>query len=275
VPYHYEAQPIMELAKQHLAKNPRLSICAFCSRMRRGTLYTACRRYGYNVLALGQHLDDLAESFVMSSFHNGMLRTMKVHYVIGRGDVRVIRPLCFVRESKTREFAKLMGLPIINENCPACFEAPKERQRTKLMLAAQEAVHPTLFSSLQRTMLPLLRVTATGAGPVGDDVLAQVRDLLGISAPGGAGGDDDDGEDGDYSEAAAAGLLSNSNSSSKPRGRKDTAAASDAVAGAAAAAADAVVPAADAAPPAAPAPASVAAEAAAEHATDETQVLLV
>ena len=37
------------------------SICSFCSRMKRGRIYAAARREGYNVLALGQHLDDLAE----------------------------------------------------------------------------------------------------------------------------------------------------------------------------------------------------------------------
>ena len=36
-------------------------------------------QHGYNVLALGQHLDDLAESFVMSAFNNGKLNTMKVN----------------------------------------------------------------------------------------------------------------------------------------------------------------------------------------------------
>ncbi len=37
------------------------SICSFCSRMKRGRIYHAARREGYNVLAMGQHLDDLAE----------------------------------------------------------------------------------------------------------------------------------------------------------------------------------------------------------------------
>ena len=37
------------------------SICSFCSRMKRGRLYACARREGYNVLAMGQHLDDLAE----------------------------------------------------------------------------------------------------------------------------------------------------------------------------------------------------------------------
>jgi len=31
---------------------------------------------------LGQHLDDLAESFIMSTLHNGQVRTMKAHYQI-------------------------------------------------------------------------------------------------------------------------------------------------------------------------------------------------
>lgn len=52
IPYFYEQQPIIELAKEKNAK----SICSWCSRMKRGILYNAARREGYNVLALGQHL---------------------------------------------------------------------------------------------------------------------------------------------------------------------------------------------------------------------------
>ena len=58
------------------------SICAFCSRMKRGRIYACARREGWNVLAFGQHLDDLAESFLMSAFHNGLLRTMKANYIV-------------------------------------------------------------------------------------------------------------------------------------------------------------------------------------------------
>ena len=52
----------MELAKS--LPYECASICSFCSRMKRGRIYTAARREGYNVLAMGQHLDDLAERFV-------------------------------------------------------------------------------------------------------------------------------------------------------------------------------------------------------------------
>uniref|UniRef100_A0A0G4HHN0 C2H2-type domain-containing protein n=1 Tax=Chromera velia CCMP2878 TaxID=1169474 RepID=A0A0G4HHN0_9ALVE len=85
VPYHFLSYPLIEMAKTRLQGT---SICAFCSRMKRGMLYSCMRKFGYSVLALGQHLDDVAESFVMSAFHNGQLNTMKAHYRIGKGDLR-------------------------------------------------------------------------------------------------------------------------------------------------------------------------------------------
>ena len=56
---------------------------------------------------------------------------MKANYKIEAGDVRVIRPLCYAREALTKDFARTNRLPIVNENCPACFEEPKERHRVK------------------------------------------------------------------------------------------------------------------------------------------------
>ena len=58
----------------------------------------------------------------MSCMHNGRLRTMKANYTSDRG-VRVIRPLVYVREMMTRAYADAMLLPVIEDNCPACFKA--------------------------------------------------------------------------------------------------------------------------------------------------------
>lgn len=150
IPYFYESQPIVELAAEKMTG--KKSLCAFCSRMKRGILYSCARKEGYNVLALGQHLDDLAESFLMSAFHNGLLRTMKANYTVKEGDLRVIRPLVYLRERMTKDYADKAALPIIYENCPACFAAPQERHRVKLLLASQEQLIPDLFSSLLRAM---------------------------------------------------------------------------------------------------------------------------
>ena len=39
--------------------------------------------------------------------------------------------------------------PCLPENCPACFEAPKERQRMKQLLAQQELLFPRLYWNLK------------------------------------------------------------------------------------------------------------------------------
>lgn len=154
VDYHYIKEPIVELAESHMDNN---SYCSFCARMKRGLMYKTCRDARYNVLALGQHLDDLAESFLMSAFFGGKLQTMKAHYQIDQGDLRVIRPLVYARERQLRDFAEAAKLPVIVENCPACFEKPTQREHMKQLLAAEEASNPQLFKSLKTTLLPLMR----------------------------------------------------------------------------------------------------------------------
>jgi tRNA 2-thiocytidine biosynthesis protein TtcA len=153
IDYHFVSEPIVELASKHMKKD---SFCAFCSRMRRGLMYKTARHNNYNVLALGQHLDDLAESFLMSALHGGRLKTMKAHYVNDDGDIRIIRPFVYVRERQLRDFASGANLPVIHDNCPACFAKPTQRQHMKELLASQEATYPNTFKTLLSTMKPLM-----------------------------------------------------------------------------------------------------------------------
>ena len=90
-----------------------------------------------------------AESFLMSAFHNGFLRTMKASYNNDEGDIRIIRPFVTTRERDISAFAHKVDLPIIPENCPACFSAPKERARVKQLLAAQVRPDSILVDSTQ------------------------------------------------------------------------------------------------------------------------------
>jgi tRNA 2-thiocytidine biosynthesis protein TtcA len=156
--WHYEQQPIMEEAKTRMTGD---SFCAYCARMKRGIMYRVCREQGYNVLALAQHLDDLAESFIMSAFHQGRLETMKAHYVNDAGDIRIIRPLVYARESQTGAFAIEAGLPVIPDSCPACFTAPTQREYFRQMLLLEEKRNKLLFKSLLSAMRPLMKGEST------------------------------------------------------------------------------------------------------------------
>lgn len=153
VPYHFLSEPIMDRAKGHMTKD---SYCSWCSRMKRGVMYGTARAQGYNVLALGQHLDDLAESFLLSAFHGGRLQTMKAHYVNDAGDIRIIRPLCYVRERQLLDFATTAQLPVIRDNCPACFRMPTQRAHMKALLSQEESHNKNLFQAILSTMRPLM-----------------------------------------------------------------------------------------------------------------------
>ena len=154
IEYHYRREPILDMAVAHMGNN---SYCAFCSRIKRGVIYNTARRHGFNVVALAQHLDDLAESFLMSAFFAGKLKTMKAHYVNDTGDLRVIRPLVYVRERMTDAFAGSNALPVIPDSCPACFSQPTQRQHMKQLLAREETQNRLLFKSLLSTLKPLMR----------------------------------------------------------------------------------------------------------------------
>ncbi len=158
IPYFYQQQDIETQAQTSMDGD---SFCSFCSRMKRGILYTTAREHGYNVLALAQHLDDLAESFLMSAFNNGKLQTMKAHYRINRQDLRVIRPLVYTRERQTTAYSEKAQLPVIMDNCPACFSKPTQREHMKQLLAKEETANSKLFNSLLQTLKPLMAIDHT------------------------------------------------------------------------------------------------------------------
>lgn len=153
ITYYYQSQPIVQRSISHMQKH---SHCTYCARIKRNIMYATARREGYNVLALAQHLDDIAESFLMSAFYSGQLRTMKAQYFNEQGDVRIVRPLLYVRERQTIAYAKEAGLPIIAESCPACVIKPVHRQHMKSWLAEEEKHNKLLFKNLLTTIKPLL-----------------------------------------------------------------------------------------------------------------------
>jgi len=153
IEYHYIRSNIVEKAATAGKDGGEVdSLCAFCARLKRGSLYSCAREHKYNKLVLAQHLDDICESFLMSIFNNGLCRTMKANYEVDEGGLNVIRPLVYARESQCRDFAKQANLPVINENCPACFEEPKERARVKKLLSKEEGLNSSIFDNMRRAL---------------------------------------------------------------------------------------------------------------------------
>ena len=141
---------IFELSKEKIRKNS--SFCSFFSRMRRGSLYSYAKKNNFNKLALGHHLDDIAESFFMNLFYNGALRTMPPKYKAYNG-IEVIRPLINIRERQLKDCVDMNQIPTIgDEACPAMnfdVKMPYARFDMKKILKDYESKFPNLFLSLQ------------------------------------------------------------------------------------------------------------------------------
>ncbi|XP_076620116.1 uncharacterized protein LOC143341240 [Colletes latitarsis] len=161
VPYFYEEKQTTVDSKctgssENRPEDPldTSGACSFCNRTIRAKLYSVAKRHNYNVLAIGQHLDDLTEGFLVSVFHGGKLKTMKAHYYVRRHDIRVVRPFVYVREKSLRQFAENKKLLTLRET--GSCDLPEKRNQSKELIVQQDRSHPRLSWSLRSALRPLI-----------------------------------------------------------------------------------------------------------------------
>ena len=126
--------------------------CSFCSRLRRGMLYTYAAREGWNKIALGHHLDDFVETLLLNLFFNGSIKGMSPQLVADDGRNTIIRPLVYVKEDLTRQCAQDLGVPILGCSCAYQGMSGSRRQWVKGLLNQIEGEVPQVRSSLLASM---------------------------------------------------------------------------------------------------------------------------
>ena len=94
------------------------SPCVLCSRLRRGKLYGLANELQCSKLALGQHLDDVINSFLMSLCRGQGITSMAPKVVPqDPAHPTVIRPLALVPEELIRQCAKEFTFPVKTGRC--------------------------------------------------------------------------------------------------------------------------------------------------------------
>jgi tRNA 2-thiocytidine biosynthesis protein TtcA len=133
------------LASKNTAKRP----CALCSRLRRGQLHGAADRLGCGTIALGQQLDDLAVSLLMSIFRGNGLKTMGARVAADHGSKRLIRPLCYAPKALVHEAAVDFALPKV-KSCPylPLLDETGDRAYLERLLDALAGHFPNLRQSI-------------------------------------------------------------------------------------------------------------------------------
>ena len=122
------------------------SPCSMCARMRRGMLHNFCVEEGYNKIALGHHLDDAVQTFLMNLFYGGKIGCFSPVTWLSRKKLTLIRPLLFCEENAVRRNAARLQLPIVKSLCPV--DGITARKDTELLIKNLEKQFPDLKSKV-------------------------------------------------------------------------------------------------------------------------------
>jgi len=148
-PYGIEYHTVtMKLPEKN---NRKMSQCFWCSWNRRKLLFNMCRDYNCTKLALGHHLDDIAETMLMNQFFYGEISTMPPNVSMFKGALNIIRPLAYIHEKQAAEYAKKTSLPFCSCSCPYAKEDSR-RKYIKSLIADIEKRCPYTKINMIRSM---------------------------------------------------------------------------------------------------------------------------
>ena len=121
----YLGELVFDVRKE---KNP----CSLCAKMRRGILHNMTNELGFNKIALGHHLDDVAETFLLNLLQGGRLGCFSPVTYLSRKDITMIRPLIYLEEKDIKKACEKAGLPVVKNPCPV--DGATTRQETKELI---------------------------------------------------------------------------------------------------------------------------------------------
>ena len=99
-------------------KEGRKMNCYWCSTQRRTELLNYAMEHGFNKIALGHHLDDILETFMMNMMNKGELLAMPIRLKYAKYPVSLIRPLAYLEERQIIEYADAAGILKAACTCP-------------------------------------------------------------------------------------------------------------------------------------------------------------
>jgi len=124
--------------------------CDMCSRYRRRAVYEVVSGLNANVIAFGHTADDFCESFLRNAMYTGKMGALPPITHSKDGEFRLIRPLVYVKEEITTQFAAQSGAPIVP--CGCSQKTGTVRRSLRDIMAELEREHPFLRENLLGAM---------------------------------------------------------------------------------------------------------------------------
>ena len=132
-------------------KQGRKMNCYWCSTQRRTELIRFALERGYTKLALGHHLDDIIETFLMNMLNKGELSTMPPRFAYQKYPLTIIRPLCYSDVDTIQAHARERGY--ISTTCTCAYQdnsgRKDARERLKALTNGERRAKEKIFNALR------------------------------------------------------------------------------------------------------------------------------
>ncbi len=92
--------------------------CFWCSWNRRKILFQTAKELNCKKLALGHHLDDIAQSILLNIIFHGEISCSPPYLEFFEGELIVIRPLCYIEKRLIQNLSKSLEFPDYDIKCP-------------------------------------------------------------------------------------------------------------------------------------------------------------
>ena len=132
-------------------RNERRTPCFLCSWNRRKTLFEVAQELGCNKIALGHHQDDIFHTALMNLSYAGSFSTMPCYLKMQKMPLAIIRPLCMVKESLLKEWAKESEYQSLIKLCP--HERASKRTEIACLFEQMEKQNPEFRANLWNALL--------------------------------------------------------------------------------------------------------------------------
>jgi len=141
--------PVLEVPVKGRLKTGKKMNCYWCSTQRRMELMKEAERRKCNKIALGHHMDDILETFLMNMAYKGELSTMIPLMQYNKYPFSVIRPLAYTQESEIIRFSEEMGFDQIS--CTCNFDTRSRRHPARDAIKAL-VDHPSVKDSMFKAL---------------------------------------------------------------------------------------------------------------------------
>lgn len=126
--------------------------CFRWSRSRRKALFEMVERDGFNKIAFGHHMDDIAETILLNQFYRGEVSAMRPNQPMFEGKVTIIRPLAYVREHMMVDLAAKLNIESIGGQSKCANDDTSHRIIIKKMLREMEKNNPAIVQNIFKSL---------------------------------------------------------------------------------------------------------------------------